>query len=121
MRNSIIPFEREILNIGNAMDLKSGVFTAPVSGFFHFSFTAVKERYDNYWHVVYLRKNRKYVGQAFATGYTGWYTTALSSTLKLKQGDEIDLYKLTGTIYDDLNGPYTHFTGWLIEEDYIIQ
>lgn len=121
MKHSIIPFELETLNIGNAMASESGVFTAPVSGFFHFYFTAVKKTNDYYWHIVYLRKNQKYVGQAFATGYPGRYTTALSSTLKLKQGDEIDLYKLTGTIYDDVNGPYTQFTGWLIEEDYIIQ
>ena len=118
---STITFEREILNKGNAMNLSKGFFMAPKSGLYHFSFAAIKiqEFIGHDWQVVNLRKNGKNIGQAFITGYAGSYTTALTSTLKLKEGDKIDLYKNMGTIYDYETGLHTHFTGWLIEEDSI--
>ena len=36
--NVVIPYEVELLNEGEALDLASGVFTAPVSGVYYFSF-----------------------------------------------------------------------------------
>ena len=103
------------------MNITNGIFTVPKSGIYHFSFVAIKERDDKIhdWLVIYLRKNGENIGQAFATGYAGSYTTALTSTLELKKGDKIDLYKTTGEIYDNGMGLHTHFTGWLIEEDSI--
>ena len=44
-----IPYEVERLNIGGAMNLASGVFTAPVSGRYQFNFVAQKnDRIDTY-------------------------------------------------------------------------
>jgi len=118
---SIIPFELETLNVGGAMNSKTGIFTAPTPGTYHFSFAAIKETNAIFdWFVVYLRKNGKNIGQAYATAYAGTFTTALKSTLKLKAGDKIDLYKVGGLLFDDEKGRHTHFTGWLIEEDAII-
>ena len=37
-----IPFDREVTNVGNAMNLTSGIFTAPKSGTYFFVFSGVK-------------------------------------------------------------------------------
>ena len=121
MKDSVISFELETVNVGSAMNLESGIFTAPKSGIFYFSFTVIKEKNDRFWHSIYLRKNKEIVGTALAPGFAGWYTTAVSSTLKLNEGDKIDLYKKTDTSnYVAQHVLYTQFTGWLIEEDSII-
>ena len=52
--NTVIPWEVERLNIGGGMNLTTGVFTAPVSGLYHFTFTASSYSEYNY---VYLRNN----------------------------------------------------------------
>ena len=40
-----ITFDDTVTNIGNGMDPKSGVFTAPISGIYSFSFSAI-QRFD---------------------------------------------------------------------------
>ena len=97
------------------MDLKSGIFTAKKSGMYHFSFVGIKNS-GAITLAVYLRRNDHVIGQAMATNERGSFTLSLTSTLKLKEGDRIDLYKTTGELYDD-GDLYTHFTGWIMEED----
>ncbi|XP_059351518.1 uncharacterized protein LOC130694059 isoform X2 [Daphnia carinata] len=41
--NVSLPFERSLVNIGGAMDLPSGVFTAPVNGTYFFSFAGLAQ------------------------------------------------------------------------------
>ena len=101
--------------MGNAINLKTGIFTAPKSGIYHFSFAGIKDSPARAL-VVYLRKNKEMIGKAIAADETGSLTLGMEATLKLKEGDTIDLYKTTGDLYDDTDG-YTHFTGWIIEED----
>jgi len=114
-QNSIIPFEIEKLNEGKAMNLESGVFTATKSGIYHFSFVAAKYCRSTKL-AIYLRKNEQMIGQAMATNWMDTFILSLTSTLKLKEGDTIDLFMTTGII-EDAEYQYTHFTGWIIEED----
>jgi len=75
--NKVIrPYEIELLNQGEAMNLTSGVFKAPVDGIYHFSFRGTlhpKRMMDlNYLH---LRKNDKIVSTSISA--STWHTASL--------------------------------------------
>jgi hypothetical protein len=109
---SVVPFQVERINIGNAMDVGAGVFTAPKAGIYSFSFSA---HVGNDLTTVYMRLN----GQVMITGY-GYKLGSnipLTSTLRLKAGDTVANFLNGGSLYDD-NLSHTFFTGFLLEEDF---
>ena len=80
-RGTVIPFEEEVANVGGAMDLASGVFTAPRNGSYFFSFSAVAGGTGT---VVYLDVNGTEKGIAFANNLQ---SLSLEAIVKLKEGD----------------------------------
>jgi len=113
----VIPFELDPVNEGEAMKLSSGVFTAPVHGIYHFSFAGVKD-FSSYNLGVFLQVNGENVAVANAnprrTG--GAESISMTASLRLKTGDKVNLWLSIGVLVDDISH-YTHFTGWLVEED----
>jgi len=120
---TVIPYEVEQLHIGGAMNLTSGIFTAPVNGRYHFSFTSYL-----YWSsfstgsvVVYLRLKGVSIAASYAQlpdGSGG--NVPIVATLNLTEGDTVDTYlgysgSITGNIIK-----YIHFTGILLEEDLVL-
>ena len=119
-KNSPITFELERLNIGGAMNIKTGIFTAPRNGVYHFDFSFLKDVSQNFV-TVFLRKNGVNIGATEASGSANFdLQSSLHSTLKLDSGDKVDLFEVRGGVIIDDPDHYTHFTGWLIEEDLII-
>ena len=112
----VIPWQSARLNVGNAMNLTTGVFTAPHNGVYHFAFTAIKDNQYNFDTHIYLRLNGEIVGSAFATVQI-FSTSALHSTLQLNKGDRIDLWLMRGGLFDDSTYHHTLFSGWMDEED----
>ena len=100
LKHSPIPFEIEKLNTGGAMNLASGVFTAPKSGTYFFSFSGVAHisasssaplRLGLF---IHLYRNGIAVGSGEADDYsvTDEHETTsihIQSTLDLKIGDRI--------------------------------
>ncbi len=109
-------FQIERLNIGGGMNLKTGIFTTPVTGIYYFAFSANKGRSEGFGAEVMLYLNGKSVAKSYATAIP-WATLSLFSTLELKSGDKVYLRKGVGDeIYSRPDSLTTHFCGWLIEE-----
>ena len=117
--NAVIPFDVERLNVGGAMNLATGVFIAPVDGIYHFEFTGVKYA-DSSAIFIYLQVNGVNIGSAYATEMLPDFLglSGISASLKLKNGDQVRLFKTTGTLHEFQQ--YTFFTGWLVEEDLVL-
>jgi len=102
------------------MNLATGVFAVPVNGIYHFEFSGLKDNSAPDIH-IYLQVNGANIGISFATGLHNYLAlSSISSSLRLKVGDKVRLYQLRGTLFDNDADPYTHFTGWLVEEDFVL-
>nr|CAH0101839.1 unnamed protein product [Daphnia galeata] len=125
-----IPFDLAVVNEGNAMNLTSGIFTAPRPGIYFFSFTGLAYFPASSSRValgVSLYLNGGQIG-------TGWVEESnnvagqqspltLQSTMNLKSGDQVWVainWQATGAYLGD-NSAYhwTHFTGWMLEEEIV--
>ncbi len=119
----MINYHYEKLNIGGAINLKTGVFRAPRPGIYHFSFIGTKHWLDTDAG-VYFRLNGKHVSASYVRGFmTAVLHLNLEATLKLAVGDVIDVYKYRGGTISEgehENKPYrfTQFTGRLLEEEF---
>ena len=106
--------------MGGAFDLSSGVFTAPVTGIYHFDFSVLKDSNAQVLSIQ-LQVNGVNVGTAYTTQgmqNRGLDATCLSSSLRLEKNDRVSLYSKSGGLIDN-NFHHTHFTGWLVEEGLI--
>ena len=113
-----IPFDVERLNVGGAMNLTSGKFTAPRDGIYSFSFNGLA------WFpasstTVFLRVYMYLNGIGIARGYADEVGTAAQyetfswqSTLNLKAGDQIWIEINSMSTGVSLNDSYfTHLVG----------
>jgi hypothetical protein len=120
-----LPFKLARINVGNAMNLSTGKFTAPRSGNYFFSFTGLAEFPLSSSHLILsvnLNLNKVSVGYAWVSEqhtYTGQSSPlTLQSILKLKSGDQVWLEINTISTGVKLYASYyTHFTGFLLEEE----
>ncbi|XP_046457064.1 uncharacterized protein LOC124204093 isoform X2 [Daphnia pulex] len=124
-----IPFQLARINEGNAMDLRTGKFTAPRKGVYFFSFTGLLE-FPSSSSFVYLGVLLYLNGERIGRGLVDAVNTVagqnspltLQSTLNLKSGDEvwveIDAISSRVELFDD-DYHYTHFTGFLLEEEIV--
>jgi len=119
-KNIPIPFEVERLNIGGAMNLDTGKFTAPVSGTYFFSFSAVVVFGSTYQYInVGLYKNDELMGAGHSDESSQSEMLSLQSTLNLKSGDEIWLQVFgISASGGGIRGDYfNNFNGFILQEN----
>lgn len=114
--NSVIPWDLEVLNIGDAMNKATGVFTAPRDGIYHFTYGGIKDLTTNVMR-LFLRLNGVRVASAYGASSTMYDSSSISSSLQLKNGDRVDLLLEMGTLHENPKANYDYFIGWLKEED----
>ncbi len=114
--DGVIPFEIEQLNVGGAMNIRTGYFTVPVNGIYHFEFSSVKDYGYSGQTAVNLKVNGDIVGASYVFLGNGHLPfSSLSASLALKAGDKVWLEKSGGAVLTDGYYRVTHFTGWLVE------
>ena len=123
-----IPFELELVNVGDAMDGLSGYFTSPVQGTYYFSFTSITNQ-DGVEIALVLNDNHS-IGRAKCgtsnnirrssyrnnnNGTNDFNPCSIQSMIPLGEGDRVGLVLTIpgSSIYDD-DKHYTHFSGWLM-------
>ena len=110
--NRTCTFLEEKQNIGNAFNMFKGIFTAPVNGIYFFSFITTKSNRVMECRLLF-RVNQAEVTQIVRYKDIMNHSIILQSNLKLKAGDQVDVLIETGSLYLE----YTHFMGWLQQEE----
>ena len=88
---SVIPFQLARLNEGDAFNLMSGIFTAPVPGIYHFQFSGVKPG-DAADLSIFLQLNGKNLGEAYTFSSGSYDSVSLSASLRLAAKDKVNLF-----------------------------
>ena len=130
-----ISFELAQTNEGNAMDLTSGIFTAPKTGTFFFLIHrdgVISSNFIIIWSLLYylqigLYLNGGFIGTA-RTEDTNTYNnqwsplSSLQSILNVNSGDQVWL-EITdispGAYLVDSPWDTTHFTGFMLQEEIV--
>ncbi|EFX77489.1 C1q and tumor necrosis factor-related protein-like protein 2 [Daphnia pulex] len=111
-----IPFDLAMVNEGNAMDLTSGIFTAPRPGIYFFSFAGTARLLSSASNPIgasFVSQNNDPVDQ--------YNPVTLQSTLNLKKGDQVWVeiwYTGSSSLHDD-SSHHTHFTGFMLGEEIV--
>jgi hypothetical protein len=129
-----IPFDTEQLNVGGAMNLQTGKFTAPRPGIYFFSFTGLASFPPSTTFLpiniaLYKNSNNNAIGLCHADETVStlldnqFETFSLQSTVHLKKGDQVWV-EIQGRPYTVppkgvylYGNRFIHFNGWLLEED----
>ncbi len=100
-------------NVGNSIDIETGIFTAPVDGVFRFSFAGILYSDESFGPGdVRAYKN----GHSFYRSYTKSTADQLTTTwsMELKSGDTVHVWIANGAFYASNDGFYIHFIGQLL-------
>ena len=132
-----IPFDVERVNVGKAMDLTSGIFTAPRKGTYFFSFSGLASFPETTSPDRARLKIGLYLGGTSIGGVqteesntvaNQFSSLSLQLTLNLVKDEDIwlqiDVMSSGVVLYDDATseggGHWTHFTGWMLEEETLV-
>jgi hypothetical protein len=122
--NVPITFDTARLNVGEAMNLETGKFTAPRKGKYFFSASGLGFIFASsaiFFGDIHIMLNGNRIGGSSpddTSNVSQWEPFTLQSTLNLQPGDQI--WWQIGNMspgFKLCNSGYNHFTGFLLEED----
>ena len=118
--DNAIPFDSIKFNLGNAYSA-TGEFVAPTSGIYYFACSGVCYTLGKELNFSLQKKSGTAdwtdVGSTLGIFSPLQYPFTLQSTLQLFKDDQVRLFLYHGIIFGEDEMQYTHFLGWLIEED----
>merc|ERR1712012_1136045 len=111
--NSRIRFDRSLTNLGGGWDGRTGEFTAPASGTYTFSWSALSPDRQQ------LRLGLVMNGQEMSSSWAdsaGYQSSSGSTVLTLRRGDTVALVVTDGEVFEPSNSRrgYTMFSGYRI-------
>jgi len=111
-----IPFERQILNLGNGFNWDNQQFIAPYNGTYFFSISGTKAWGQDKRACIHVRLNNVNIAQVVSSENTvfGGFATVLSRKLNVSDKIELVMHEDGGNI------AYLYFTGWLVDQDLVI-
>ena len=112
--NQILIFDGVDMNLGNAYDSHAGVFTAPVNGYYGFTWTIFVP--SGHWMATLLEAGGKMVGASYSDARDSGpaYDTASNTVfVKLNKGDHVFVQR-NADYGDYVHSTYSTFGGWLL-------
>ena len=112
----ILKWNHIILNIGGGYDDTTGLFTAPISGFYHFSFWGMSPNNTSSCVVEWRKNGLPYTNggsyiEAHVYSYgNGHRLLSASNIVDLEAGDTVALWVVSDTFFSQYNG----FSGFYI-------
>ncbi len=101
--SGVLRFQLARLNVGEAMNLATGIFTVPSNGIYHFEFSAVKNGKEEW--AIYLQVNGVRIASSFSqvkiTTGNCYVTGMLNASFRLKKGDQVNIFKDAGGLMDN--------------------
>jgi hypothetical protein len=112
--DTVIPYETFQVNHGGGMDLKTGVFTAPVSGVYVFLAHFWDNSATSGINVRFRKNGNKGYSSAYSSTSVKEQTTFMSLIVELVVGDTVDTYLSSGAIAGATSTLNDRFGGYLL-------
>ncbi|XP_024144188.1 complement C1q tumor necrosis factor-related protein 3 [Oryzias melastigma] len=111
-----ILYKKAITNVGGAYNPSTGIFTAPVSGIYYFSFFSHSG--GNRFVYLQLMKNEEFIVGIYdhQTSHDGADNGANAAFVQLRQGDQVSV-RLTANTQVWGEGSLTTFSGFLLSQE----
>lgn len=110
--NQQITYDHVVTNIGNGYSSQNGMFTAPISGLYHFSTTVMAVGNENVH--IQMVKNGNEIARAY-TSSTDYETGVAVVIIELNKGDNVWVKHFYDVGAPHIHGlGYTSFSGFLI-------